>query len=433
MRPVWLVRASPSSPPQYMNRPDREFDPRPTVTTADHPSRATAAGDADRWPIGVVAAGVLAMLAFLAATNHWYGWDAGHPGHPGARHRDLCPDRRRRSRFPATIDIGSAFTERFAFPWVLGAAGDLFGGGPHVPFRIMFALFVVGTLVAMVDISRRLGLAASASLLCIGLFALNPYVFRGDAIAPGPVDEAFVLGIAILIWGLVAVRFAGVMAGAIVAILGRQSALVAVPAAAVWLYVGSGWSAMSPRRRLIQIAAAVGSVLVIYGAIKLSITSFTYSFAPSIPSDTVIPFVGHPGTPSAIRDPRGANRGAAGRCGPGALIGAVAGLWRAGGRVRPPAEFWCAVLIGASIIAQPLIISPHFPGFEANEQRLSALGLPAAVRRARVPASRCGSPRFGERRPGRSSWARPPSSPARCMTASRSSGRAATASSSPWS
>ena len=51
------------------------------------------------------------------------------------------------------------------------------------------------------------------------------------------------------------------------------------------------------------------------------------------------------------------------------------GLWRAGGRFRPPVEFWCAVLIGASIIAQPLIISPHFPGFEANEQRLSALGL----------------------------------------------------------
>jgi hypothetical protein len=32
-------------------------------------------------------------------------------------------------------------------------------------------------------------------------------------------------------------------------------------------------------------------------------------------------------------------------------------------------------LIGASIIVQPLIISPHFPGFEANEQRLTALGL----------------------------------------------------------
>ncbi|MGH2926035.1 MAG: hypothetical protein ACRDK1_08700 [Solirubrobacterales bacterium] len=347
--------------------------PDPPSQHADHPSRDAAGGDARRWPLGGVSAGVLAMLAFLAATNHWYGWDAGIRATQALDTETYARIAAAAPGFP-NHDIGSAFTERFAFPWVLGAAGDLFGGGPHVPFRIMFALFVAGTLVAMVDISRRLGLAASASLLCVGLFALNPYVFRGDAIAPGPVDEAFVLGIAILIWGLIAVRFAGVMAGAIVAILGRQSALIAVPAAAVWLYVGSGWSAMAPRRRLIQIAAAVGSVLVIYGAIKLSITSFTYGFAPSIPSDTVIPFVGHPGTPSAFAT-HIARIAAPLVLWAGALIGAVAGLWRAGGRFRPPAEFWCAILIGASIIAQPLIISPHFPGFEANEQRLSALGL----------------------------------------------------------
>ena len=152
------------------------------------------------------------MLAFLAATNHWYGWDAGIRATQALDTRDLCPDRRRGPGFPHH-DIGSAFTERFAFPWVLGAAGDLFGGGPHVPFRIMFALFVVGTLVAMVDICEAARTRGLGGLLCVGLFALNPYVFRGDAIAPGPVDEAFVLGIAILIWGLVAVRFAGVMAG----------------------------------------------------------------------------------------------------------------------------------------------------------------------------------------------------------------------------
>jgi hypothetical protein len=313
------------------------------------------------------------MLAFLAATNHWYGWDAGIRATQALDTETYARIAAAAPGFPHT-DIGSAFTERFAFPWVLGAAGDLFGGGPHVPFRIMFALFVVGTLALMVDICRRLGLAASASLLCVGLFALNPYVFRGDAIAPGPVDEAFVLGIAVLIWGLVAVRFAGVMAGAIVAILGRQSALIAVPAAAVWLYVGSGWRIRPPRRRLIAIAVVVGTVLALYGVIKVSITSFTYSFAPSIPSDTVIPVVGHPGTPSALATHL-ARIAAPLVLWAGALIGASVGLARARERFRPPSEFWCAALIGASIIAQPLIISPHFPGFEANEQRLSALGL----------------------------------------------------------
>ena len=271
-------------------------------------------------------------------------------------------------------EIGSAFTERFAFPWVLGSAGELFGGGPHTPFRVMFALFVLVTVGLMVDICRRLGLGAPAALLCVGLFALNPYVFRGDAIAPGPVDEAFVTGIAILLWGLVAVRFAGVLAGAIVAILGRQSALLAVPAAAVWLLAGSGWRARPSRQRVVSVVLPIAAVLILYGVIKLSITSFTYSFAPSIPSDTVVPVIGHPGSASEFATHL-ARIAAPLVLWAGATAGAFVGLAWAGGRVRPPVEFWCAVLIGASIIAQPLIISPHFPGFEANEQRLSALGL----------------------------------------------------------
>ena len=76
---------------------------------------------------------------------------------------------------------------------------------------------------------------------------------------------------------------------------------------------------MLPRRRVLQIAVAVGTVLLIlYGAMKASITSFTYSFAPSIPSDTVIPL-------SAIRgalgpgDPPGADRRAAGPLGGGVV------------------------------------------------------------------------------------------------------------------
>src|SRR5207248_8831058 len=55
--------------------------------------------------------------------------------------------------------------------------------------------------------------------------------------------------------------------------------------------------------------------------------------------------------------------------------GIAAGLARAGLRSRLPAEVWCALLISAAIVVQPLVISPHFPGFAANEERLSALGL----------------------------------------------------------
>lgn len=321
----------------------------------------------------LIVAGVLAMLAFLAATNHWYGWDQGIRATEALDTETYATIASAAPEFPDT-EIGSAFTERFAVPWVLGSAGELFGVGPHIPFRVMFALFVIVTLGLMVDICRRLGLSAPGTLLCAGLFALNPYVFRGDAIAPGPVDEAFVLGTAIVIWGLVAVRLAGVLAGAAVSILGRQSALLAVPAAGVWLYAGTEWRSRPARERLVIAAVPVALVLVLYGAIKLAIPSFTYSFAPSIPSDTVIPVIGHPGSASALATHL-ARIAAPLVVWVGAVAGVLAGLWWARERFRPPVEFWCAILIGASIIAQPLIISPHFPGFEANEQRLTALGL----------------------------------------------------------
>ncbi len=320
-----------------------------------------------------IVAGVLAMLAFLAATNHWYGWDQGIRATEALDTETYATIASAAPGLPDT-EIGSAFTERFAVPWVLGSAGHLFGLGPHTPFRVMFALFAIVTLVLMVDICRRIGLGAPGTLLCVGLFALNPYVFRGDAIAPGPVDEAFALGTAIVVWGLVAVRFSGVLAGAVVSILGRQSALLAVPAAGVWMYAGAGWRSRPPRERLTCAAIPVAVVLVLYGAIKLAIPSFTYSFAPSIPSDTVIPIIGHPGSPSALATHL-ARIAAPLVVWAGAVAGALAALWWIGGRPRPPVEFWCAILIGASIIVQPLIISPHFPGFEANEQRLTTLGL----------------------------------------------------------
>jgi hypothetical protein len=313
------------------------------------------------------------MLGFLAATNHWYGWEAGIKATTALDTGTYATIAAAAPHFPHA-ELGSAFTERFAFPWVLGAAGELFGIGPHGPFRVMFALFVLVTLGLLADICRRLGLGVASSLLCLGLFALNPYVFRGGAIAPGPVDEAFVVGVAILVWGLVAVRFRGVVAGAVVAILGRQSALLAVPAAGPWLWTGAGWRSLPARERALRIAVPVSAVLLLYAAIKLSVASFTYSFAPSIPGDTVIPVIGHPGSASELATHL-ARIAAPLVVWAGAAAGAFAGLAHAGERLRPPTEFWCAVAIAASIIVQPLVIGPHFPGFEANEQRLAALGL----------------------------------------------------------
>jgi hypothetical protein len=325
-----------------------------------------------RWLKGVTA-GVLVMLAFLAATNHWYGWREGIRAIQAFDVDRYATIARAAPEFPH-IHIGSAFTERFAFPWILGSGGDLLGAEPQTPFRVMFALFVLVTVGLLVDICRRLDLGVTATLLCVGVFALNPYVFRVNAIGPTPVDEAFVIGTAIVMWGLVTVRFAGVFAGAVISILGRQTALLAIPAAAAWLYAGSGWRGRPTRQRVASIALPVAIVAILYAVIKLSITSFTVAYAPSIPGDTVIPVIGHPGGASTFAA-HIARTAVPLVLWAGAVGGVFVGLVWAGRRLRPPVEFWCAVLIGASISVQPLAISPEFAGFEANEQRLSALGL----------------------------------------------------------
>ena len=129
--------------------------------------------------------------------------------------------------------------------------------------------------------------------------------------------------------------------------------VLAVPAAAVWLYAGSGWRTRPTRRRVAAMMLPVATVLVLYGAIKLSITSFTYSFAPSIPSDTVIPVVGNPGSASAFATHL-ARIAAPLVLWSGTVAGVFAGLAWSRKSVRPPAEFWCSLLIAASIIAQPM-------------------------------------------------------------------------------
>jgi hypothetical protein len=324
------------------------------------------------WLKGVVG-GVLVIVAFLVATNHWYGWDEGIQVTHALDTETYASIAAAAPGLP-NHDIGSAFTERFASPWILGSVGALLGGGSHTPFRVMGALSMILTLGLLVDICRRLRLGVPETLLCVGLLALNPYVFRGDALAPGPVDDAFVLGIAIVMWGLVAVRFAGVLAGAVVAILGRQTALLAIPAAAVWIYAGTGWRSRPSRERLLRAALPVALVLVLYGAIKLAVASFTYAFAPSLPSDTILPVIGHPGSLSKLGTH--ASRVALPLALWAASVAAVfVGLARVRERPKLSVEFWCALLIGASIVVQPLAISPHFRGFESNEQRLSALGL----------------------------------------------------------
>jgi hypothetical protein len=310
--------------------------------------------------------GLIAILGFIAATNTWSD--------------DLSPDTRNYKAIAEAApgfpdqDIGSAFTERFVSPWVAGTLGDLLPGDAEAWLWVIVAVCVITTLVLVLAICSRLGLGETATLLCVGIVALNPYVLRIFLADPAPVDPVFTTGITVVLWGLVAQRLGYVVIGALIAILGRQTALLAVPAAMVWLYAGEGWRARPRRDRILTAGAIVGGILIVYLGLKLASSSFTYAFAPSIPGNTIIPIVGDPGS---ISDLVSQTARVAAPLAPIAacIAGVLIGMARAGGRLHLPVEFWCSLLIGAAIVAQPVLISPNFEGFEGNQARLSALGV----------------------------------------------------------
>jgi hypothetical protein len=317
---------------------------------------------------------VLLMLGFLAATNYWVGWKEGIrlTDHLDVYSYELIAAAAPES---STRGIGSAYTERVASPWLAGTVGDLLGVSYRDVFRVLVATAVGIIAFLLGSICARLRLSTPLTLLCLGVLILNPYMFRFYGLAPGSVpDLTFVLGLALLLYGLVADRLYLVLAGGVIAVLGRQTALLVAPAALAWLWTARDWRKRTRLDRLLASVLLLGLVAGTYAAVKAAVAPFTYPYGHSIPESTVLPGLGQPASftqlmvhlvqvalPLIVVS--------------GCLLGALAALRRLAGRVRPPAEFWCAVLIAAAIVVQPLAISPTASDFAGNEQRLSVLAL----------------------------------------------------------
>ncbi len=309
--------------------------------------------------------GVLLMVAFVLVTTHWVGGTSPDTK-TYIRIAEAAPG------FPTT-DVGSAFSERFGWCWIGGVIGDLFGSTRAGLWIVIVASQVV-TVAALVAICAELRLGTVASLLCTGLFVANPYTFRLFFQDPGPVDPLFVCGVAVMMWGLVARRVAPVWGGGLIAILARQTALLAVPAATVWVYFGEGWRDRDRRQRILLVLSMVVGVLAVWIGLRLASESWTYFFAPKFPDDTILPGVGDPGT---LHQLGGQVARVAVPIVPvaGCIAGVLFAVRRAIGRLDLPVEFWCSLLIGAAILVQPLVISPNFEGFEGNQPRIAALGV----------------------------------------------------------
>jgi hypothetical protein len=310
--------------------------------------------------------GVAVILAFVLLTNTW-GHELELDVQTYKTITDAAPG------FPDT-DLGSAFTERFVSPWLAGTLAEVLPGDGLDWLWIIVVACAITTLALVLAICTRLRLGLVATLLCFALVALNPYALRLILAQPGPVDPVFVTGITIVLWALVAQRLAWVVGGALIALFGRQTALLAVPAAMPWLYAGEGWRERPRRQRVLAIAGIVAMLAVVYAAQKLITSSFTYEFAPSIPGNTILPVLGDPGTLSQLAG-QTARVAAPLAVVTACLAGVLIGMARSGAPLRLPVEFWTSLLVAAAIVAQPFLISPNFEGFEGNVARLSALGV----------------------------------------------------------
>jgi hypothetical protein len=320
-----------------------------------------------------------AIVLLFVLTNRWPGIDA--PPHALAD-PDVQSYRAIAAAAPHLphAKVGSAYAYRFGFNYVVGLLAHV----PGVSLTLAYRLAWIACFTAIVLVARRLfssaGLSPAAQAVCLGALVLNPFAFRYYAADPGFVaDMAFELGLVILLLGLVERRARVVLFGVAVATVARQTGLFVGPAAAVWVMWGPGWSAL-PRRRRLQVAALCVFLPVgLYCALSLFVRRFSYHFSPRIFGDTLLPWLEHPsGRVGAI-----ANHVL--HCAsPLVLVSALAvallvGARRADPHWWPPVSFWAALVIAAAVDAQPLLITPEFPGFKGNEPRLSALGLAAFV------------------------------------------------------
>jgi hypothetical protein len=320
----------------------------------------------------------VALLAFLLATSRWVAWSAQL--RQGSDAREYVMMARAAPGLP-DIRIGSAHAERFAVHYAVGLLADGTGLSLATAYRLVALTCVIATVAALAMLMSRIGVGWPTRAFVLAVIVLNPYALRPSVMVTATVQDAvFVLALTIMLIGLFDRRAAVAAAGLGIAILARQTAILLIPPMALWMWFGTGWR---DRRQPARILAAVLSALTgvaLYVALIEFARRFDKPFAPGFPQDSILPVVGDP--PRAQEVIPHVVRVLVPLIVPLALL--IAALLGARPRkelaaIKAAPELWLSLLMCAAIVVQPLLITPSFPGFGHNEQRLSALGLVPCV------------------------------------------------------
>lgn len=301
----------------------------------------------------------IALVLFVFATNKWMDWDGG---------KNLLSLHDVEDSYQKIIEAAPALPEtkldqhhaqRFVPLYIIGTVAKFTG----VPYRYWFhAVAILCSLLLVLFLCvllQHLQLSTSAFYVLLALFVLNPYALRYYLLAPGMLsDLIFLLGSALVVFGMVKHRGTFWCLGFALAGMGRQTVVLLMPAFALWIW----WKEHKLKRGLLGAFLALAVFAVTHRlSASFSLPSVSDSailglfrwfqageFTPALFGEHLLRLF----VPLAV---------------PFALLSVLA-YYRLLGR-----ESLILLLMTLTVVAQPFLSGPVVAG--ANAGRLSALAL----------------------------------------------------------
>jgi hypothetical protein len=210
----------------------------------------------------------LLCCAFVLLTNRWLSYEEGISVMIADDTKSYMTLAQAAPTLPSatiTPKLASNHTMRLVPAWLVGASAHLLGTSEERMFLVLTLLVCAVIVWTFHHILTQLALTDAQYALCMALFVVNPYTFRYYLAVPAMVgDIVFVLGLAVTLLGLLQTRLFIVLLGGFVAVLGRQNAIVFLPAVLVWLWFGDGWREQKPTSRVITCILLVAVIVVPY-------------------------------------------------------------------------------------------------------------------------------------------------------------------------
>jgi hypothetical protein len=171
---------------------------------------------------------------------------------------------------------------RFIIPYFAGTIAHFTGIAHERIFLVMTLIFCAIVVVTSHKLFNELGVNDTQYALLMALLVFNPYTFRYYLAVPAMVNDiVFVAGLTLTMLGLVrGVARQGlviILVGSIIAIAGRQNALVYLPALGVWMLWGENWRTSNDGlvKRLVRFGIVAVSIVAVYIVIGRIIASFS--------------------------------------------------------------------------------------------------------------------------------------------------------------